>query len=391
MKNVTSLSSCFYIFALSLLFSCQETDEFSKTREDSGPATRQQELQALQFDHCVPPPYDMTNWWPGDGNANDIQGNHDGIPGGGVDFPTGKVAQAFRFDGQATVIVPDDPGFTLGSRPFTIDLWVNFSRLNGRDPFIGHDEGEGEVNKWIFWYDEEGHDQLSGVPALRFHINSQDIGPIDPVVAPWNPQTGQWYHVAVTRDSSTYSLYIDGVQVAMQSNALEIPDPAFDLTIGSSEIFFLDGLIDEVEIFERALTADEIKSIYNAGSAGKCKPGTAFNVVLDIKPGSFPNTINCRNRKGVIPVAILSTATFDATTVDPLSVRFGKNGTEAKEAHNRGHIEDVNNDGKPDLVLHFRLQDSGIQCGDTTAVLTGTTRAGEIFQGIDAIQTVGEK
>jgi hypothetical protein len=72
--------------------------------------------------------------------------------------------------------------------------------------------------------------------------------------------------VAVTRNENDYSLYNYGVQVAAQTNALEIPSPGFDLTIGSSEIFFLDGLIDELEIFERAFTAAEIKSIYDAGS-----------------------------------------------------------------------------------------------------------------------------
>ena len=59
----------------------------------------------------------------------------------------------------------------------------------------------------------------------------------------------------------------------------------------------------------------------------------AAEVVIDIKPGSFPNSINPKN-KGVIPVAILTTATFDATTVDPLSVTFGPH--ETVEAQGRG-------------------------------------------------------
>jgi hypothetical protein len=111
-------------------------------------------------------------------------------------------------------------------------------------------------------------------------------------------------------------------------------------------------------------------------------------VAIDIKPGSFPNTINPKSTS-VIPVAILTTDTFDATAVDPLSVQFGPNG--ATETHNKGHIEDVNQDGEPDLVLHFRTQATGIQCGDTSASLTGETFDGDAIQGSDSIKTVGCK
>ena len=89
----------------------------------------------------------------------------------------------------------------------------------------------------------------------------------------------------------------------------------------------------------------------------------------------------------MIPVAILTTDTFDATTVDPLSVRFRPKG--AKEVHKKGHIEDINHDGEPDLVLHFKTQATGIKCGDTSASLTGETVDGDPVQGSDAIQTVG--
>jgi hypothetical protein len=111
-------------------------------------------------------------------------------------------------------------------------------------------------------------------------------------------------------------------------------------------------------------------------------------VTLDIKPGSFPNSINPKSN-GVIPVAILTTDTFDATTVDPLSVRFGPKG--AKEAHNKGHLEDVNKDKRLDLVLHFNTKATGVQCGDTSASLTGETFDGDPIQGSDAIKTVGCK
>lgn len=110
-----------------------------------------------------------------------------------------------------------------------------------------------------------------------------------------------------------------------------------------------------------------------------------FQVTLDIKPGDTPNSINLKS-KGVIPVAIVSTDTFDAKTLDPLSVRFGPNA--ARESHNKGHIEDVNGDGKPDMVLHFRTQESGIKAGDSDACLTGKTTIGLDVQGCDLVKIV---
>jgi len=111
-----------------------------------------------------------------------------------------------------------------------------------------------------------------------------------------------------------------------------------------------------------------------------------LEVVIDIKPGSDTNRINPKSH-GKIPVAILTTESFDATTVDPLSVRFGPH--EAKPAHKKGQMKDVNHDGEPDLVLHFHTQATGIQCGDTSATLIGETLDGDPIQGSDSIQTVG--
>ena len=88
-------------------------------------------------------------------------------------------------------------------------------------------------------------------------------------------------------------------------------------------------------------------------------------------------------------MAILTTATFDATTVDPTTVRFGATGTEAAPV--RFTLEDVDGDGDLDMVLHFKTQDTGIVCGVTSVSLTGETLGGQIIAGSDSIKTVGCK
>lgn len=109
-------------------------------------------------------------------------------------------------------------------------------------------------------------------------------------------------------------------------------------------------------------------------------------VTIDIKPGSADNPINLRSG-GVTPVAIVSTPDFDATTVDPSSVRFGP--AKAAETHGRGHPQDVNGDGVRDLVLHFTTRDSGITRGDTEGCLTGSTTTGQTIFGCDRVTVTG--
>ncbi len=114
----------------------------------------------------------------------------------------------------------------------------------------------------------------------------------------------------------------------------------------------------------------------------------AATVRLDVMPGSPQNALNPRSR-GVIPVAVMSSEAFDPATIDPKTVRFGRKGSEAAPVH--VSLENLDGDGYVDLVLHFRTQETGIACGDTSAILTGATVSGERVRGGDAIRTVGCK
>jgi dipeptidyl aminopeptidase/acylaminoacyl peptidase len=191
-------------------------------------------------------------------------------------------------------------------------------------------------------------------------------------------------------DFEIYVMNADGSnQTRLTFNASDDWNPAW--SPDGTKILFHSDRDGDQEIF--AMNADGSgQTQLTTNSAFDCcanwQPIPPMSVAIDIKPGSFPNSINPKS-KGNIPVAILTTEDFDATTVDPLSVEFGPYG--ATESHGRGHIEDVDGDGDDDLVLHFRTQDTGIQCGDTSASLTGETFGGQMIEGSDSINTVGCK
>ncbi len=92
---------------------------------------------------------------------------------------------------------------------------------------------------------------------------------------------------------------------------------------------------------------------------------------------------------GKLDVAILSSATFDATTVDPASVTLAG---AAVATQGKGtpmtSIADVNGDGRLDLLLHFNTQDLQLTKTDTQAVLTGQTFSGQLVRGTDSIRIV---
>jgi len=108
-------------------------------------------------------------------------------------------------------------------------------------------------------------------------------------------------------------------------------------------------------------------------------------VPLDIKPGGSPNSINL-DAPGKLSVAVLSTATFNAASIDPATVRFGRTGTET--AALKHSLEDVNKDGLKDFVCQFEIQEIGLVCGDTSATLTAYTTGGVPIKGSDSVNVV---
>jgi hypothetical protein len=117
-------------------------------------------------------------------------------------------------------------------------------------------------------------------------------------------------------------------------------------------------------------------------SAGAAAPLVPV-VPIDIMPGIDSNYINPVSR-GVIPVAILGSDTFDVAVT---TLAFGPAG--APLAHRNGpHVKDANHDGIDDLLAHFLTEEAGIAFGDEEACVTGETLDGTPFEGCDSVRTV---
>jgi N-acetylneuraminic acid mutarotase len=252
------------------------------------------------------------------------------------------------------------------------------------------------------------HSMASGVIdgklylAGGFNVSDEAVATLlvyDPATNTWTEKspmpTARGFPAGAVLDDQLYVVTGIAGFNSLPLQAVEAYDPATDTWRTDAPIPTGRDRLGEVGVID--------DRIYVAGGWNPCfgcdiatlevfEPASLVTEVsIDIRPGSSVNSINPINPKsnGVIPVAILSTNSFDATTVDPLTVRFGSKG--AQEAHHMGHIEDVNHDQQPDLVLHFRTRATGIKCGDMSASLMGATLDGDLIEGTDAIRTVGCK
>ncbi len=224
---------------------------------------------------CLIPSNDMIAWWTFDETSGttseDIVGSNDGVHLNGPTPSAGMVNGSLRFDGiDDYVEVPDKELWAFGAGAFTIEFWANFdtpahgSTGQPGDVFISSDEGPFSVDKWF----------LALAPgSLEFHTNDPVTGPIFSPIASFSPETNRWYHLAVTRCSTQYTIFVDGVVSAVGTNVATIADADSPLTIGRALEFwggFMNGRLDEMTMYRRALSTAEIHAIFAAGSAGKC-------------------------------------------------------------------------------------------------------------------------
>lgn len=306
--------------------------------------------------------------WHLDGNALDSSGyeNHGTIYGDAT-FVDGMFGQALRFDGDDYVVCGDavDNGITSG---VTLEAWIE-PALKQRGGIISNDLTYGtKIGYDFFLWDAYG---TYGALFIDFG-NGATLGRKYWSIpsADWY---GEWHHVAATWDGTTMRLYVDSVEVGSQEYGLSYVDPGKDTYIGAINYGGVycpfKGVIDEVRIWDEALSD---------------LPGS-LPVDIDIKPGSDTNPIN-PGSNGLIPVAILTTEYFNATTVNSTSVTLaGATVAVRGKGKYMAHEEDVNGDGYIDLIVQVETQGEDALWESGIVELNGTTYDGLSIVGYDEI------
>jgi PKD repeat protein len=229
-------------------------------------------------DTCLQPPHGLIDWWPGDDTTKDIAGYpNNGTLRNGALYGKGKVLDAFSFDGiDDYVEVPNHTELNFDTGSFSIDAWIYPRSHNGIRPI---------VEKRIIL------DTNIKAPGYRFYLE----GGVLKFLMTDNSATGVysssasipdtvWTHVAVTvgrtASGGTGTFYVNGIAIPgpftpllgniTNGTSLKIGARFTDL-LGNAVSSFFGGKIDELEIFKRALSSTEVKSIYAADSLGKCK------------------------------------------------------------------------------------------------------------------------
>jgi Concanavalin A-like lectin/glucanases superfamily/Immunoglobulin domain len=207
----------------------------------------------------------LVAWYQGEGNAVDSWGNHNGtLPGSAtVTYFAGKSGQGLLSPNGA-VQIPDSNG-VLDSPDLTVQAWVQ-SVAPGTFKYILCKAKEGQPTFGL--YTASG-----GGAAFFINLNGANALSVSPQAPPNAVWDGAWHQLTGVYDGSIVHLYLDGVEegtgtaasgpIAYSTNFL-----GGNLLIGNDEHFSFPygGVVDDVKIYDQALTASEILATYNSAS-----------------------------------------------------------------------------------------------------------------------------
>lgn len=221
---------------------------------------------------CVDAPAGLVGWWRAEDDGLDATGSNHGTLINGLGFGSGKIGRALTFrSANQNLLVPASASLDLAAASgMTIEAWINPDDAVNEAPVAEWGDGSGfGAHLWV----NVTFGGVGGPGALyasaRFGDSSYFASP------PGIVMPNVWQHVAFSYDkaSGIARLYHNGIEVASKNIGPNPPQTAFNLNVGhrvGGASF--RGLLDEMALYNRALSPNEIQGIYLAGGTGKCEP-----------------------------------------------------------------------------------------------------------------------
>ncbi len=202
-----------------------------------------------------------------DGDANDSSGNgNDGTVNGATYNSSGKVNGAYDFDGDDDYIDvgnPTDGSLDFGTGDFSISVWIEFPINNGTSTW------NGIVSKGITTMWPSNTWGIQQRLALSDDIEYVDytIGNTPNAYLRASSISNGWHHFGITRFSGEYVMYLDGQQHVTDSKSAVNLSNSASFKIGQNENSrSINTSIDEVIIYNKALSLSEVQELYNLGA-----------------------------------------------------------------------------------------------------------------------------
>ena len=265
--------------------------------------------------------------------AVDSSGNHKTatLAGGAGWSTSGRYGGAVTLNGTTSEVDPPALG-TFYKTAFTLEAWVLKQSTKVDVGVVGAWVG-GQGGGAMIWVDHAGRSVPPRARA-RASANYVDSGR--------TPTVGQWQHVAATYDGTTARFYVDGVETASAPYSGNVGD-ANSWRIGaygSPATGFFDGLVDNVRIYDRALSASEIET----DAASRIQPDSTAPSVTQFSPAPGATGVS---------IGTVVTATFDepmkASSITTTTVRLTDTTTSANVTAS-GHVRRCDQDREADAA-----------------------------------------
>ncbi len=217
---------------------------------------------------------------------------NNGTRSGNATTTGGKYGRAGTFDGSGDYVnITANSELNISGSSITIASWVSFD-VNTRNNFILEKQA-GTGKHYYFWYG--ANTSVCGASANKIVFGYRDETSFKNYCYNWTPTSGTWYHLAATTNGDEVKIYINGINIITLPQIGNLQDSITgDLHLGAESPVSgaeLDGRLDEVRLYRRTLTSDEITSIYNY------RPGPIAHWKFDETSGTtaYDSTITASN------------------------------------------------------------------------------------------------